>query len=641
MSPEIDGSNHNNMPVIFQRSRCRRIRNLAEEKRADSSEEEDEDQQSSAADERIKVEEEGPPAAEEGSATMEPEDDHQQAADEGSMESEYEPEDSESEDEQPVEDSPIVQKEKAQAKDEKEAEDGSVASSSDLSRESPPKKRRQSRYTSRHSAQAEVVPKRTRSARRTLPVKSSSSRKKAKIPKKSPSNKRGSQNIPDEEQKDGGELIEAFDNGEEYWRVERVLEHRVAKRRKGTAGPTKLEYRIKWANYNEEDPMWYPEENLTEYAVNLYHSLLQKKKADNDDKNQQSGCKSTTATKSLTSPTRRSRRTPPMSVSVASPNSSETRRNTVTNRFQEDEMEWGDLESILEHKEEISRKGRKSFLYRVQWNGCDDVDPNYYPGKDISSKARKDYWERWHAQEQQQQQQQQQKGKRKASNQEKKSPTTPHQAGNSVAEYAALAGEELSTPADEAANATVAGHSERVFSDIELGEDINHECHTTSECEQDSTQLPTSRPEEIETLPAASSISESHNPVVSGEEDRGNPSRNAEDVVKLPLEVVEQSLLSLTRCPSCSCHFTAELQSEHCPYMSQGCSHSVCTFCVSDTKSQSEQDGPDPEWWACPVAGCQTERAFSASRPPSANVQLLNVIVGMRQLLDRKQDVEA
>ncbi|CAB9505330.1 expressed unknown protein [Seminavis robusta] len=92
----------------------------------------------------------------------------------------------------------------------------------------------------------------------------------APSPKKS-SKGRQSMPVPQEttEQQGAGKVDFVAENGEIYWVVKHVLEHRVAKRKKQGGGKT-YDYRVEWEDWPKKDLQWYPEENLNPVAKERY-----------------------------------------------------------------------------------------------------------------------------------------------------------------------------------------------------------------------------------------------------------------------------------------------------------------------------------------------------------------------------------
>jgi hypothetical protein len=60
--------------------------------------------------------------------------------------------------------------------------------------------------------------------------------------------------------------IHVDDDGELWYEVEAVLQHRELKRGKRTM----TQYLIKWKGYGHEHNTWEPEKNLTPYALRSY-----------------------------------------------------------------------------------------------------------------------------------------------------------------------------------------------------------------------------------------------------------------------------------------------------------------------------------------------------------------------------------
>ena len=497
-----------------------------------------------------------------------------------------------------------------------------------------------------HPFPTRKTPKKRKRVRKTLSCKSSTPKKKSPTPKKTPKKKKApppssasfrySQHYDDDSDEDelidinvetqdtnesggGGELVEVFDNGEEFWEVEKVLEHRVVKGKKNA--PEKLEYRLQWANYNAVDPVWYPEENLTEKAVELYHSLRKKREDKKKEKHQlvsndnsykdrnedltihhdvpserhndkddsgddnDNGFRSDEPdiTNDAHSPSNTEHGGVITSEIIPSPTTSDTMGNenngvnndaNNTDTLQEEAMDWDNgqdqdervLDCILEHQE-ISKNTRTTFAYRLKWHGFDDIDPEFYPAEDVCEKTRQEYWSRCHAQ------QQHEEGEEIVRT--SKQPTT-----NSEDPIMNIGGGVLE-------NNSLAEHSERIFSDIELDEGNNE----VGKRDVVNTSVPAcSGTGEAAKLGAPSLSAETNSsPAVSpNEHAQVNQSRNDKHVAvtaQVPVDAIRQTLLSCTRCPSCSSPFSTELQSDHFPYMSKGCSHTICNTCVSNAKN--------------------------------------------------------
>ena len=370
--------------------------------------------------------------------------------------------------------------------------------------------------------------------------------------------------------KTNGSIALRADNGEVFWEIEKILGRRVKKSRKSYRGKPVYEYQLKWKDWPHDDKAWYPEDNLTQHAVDEYERLLAQKEADNS------------------------------AVSNVEPKRKQRRKHSARKREQPYTPQTDNHSDLLVNRPRANdHNARNSSGPSRKHSSSKTARPCATATKAVRAEK---------------------------SNQTEFRFDDDGDNGSSSLDVETITDYRQENGKDEFRIKRY-GHEETdsTWYGMEsfVGDDAVKEAQAFKSKKLQEKNARKRRHPSLAAEPTGPTGTEQSPRAASSFFD-----------YRLSSQTLKQTMLSCSQCPVCSKNFFADIESKHCPYMSQGCGHSICFSCWY--KAKEERSEGAAEWFPCPVRNCNSEKAFLATKLPAPNLALMTTLACIDKLVNAR-----